>query len=328
MRSGAELGPVVVAVGEGDDGHAVDWAAAEAAARGCRLHVLHVTRPRWAVDPWGLVPVADLRPYGPAADAVVQAAVARARSVAGDLEVSGCVGFGPTVASLVAQGRRAQLLVVGGRPATHRGLLDAIAPSIGGRLIARAPCPVVVVRPLRCSPHGGFPPRVVVGVSRFPSSALAFALAAASQRGVGVTAVLAWTPDRPADHEAVSGPVAGTEARARSSLDRAIAPWCRAFADVPVEARLVCGDPATALIQESEGAALLVVGSRGRRFDRATTFGSVSRSLTRGARCPVVAVRAGGAERDGDGPAGRRSAVPRATPPGTEPVRRRRTPWD
>jgi nucleotide-binding universal stress UspA family protein len=330
VRSGEQCGPVVVAVGERDDGHALDWAAAEASARGCLLHVVHVTRLRWAVDPSGLVPVADFRPCRLAAEAVLEAAVTRARSVAGDLEVSGYVAFGPTVPSLVAQARGAQLLVVGGRPATYSGWLSAIASSVCSRVVARAPCPVAVVRPLRCSPHGGAPPRVVVGVSDFRSRApaLAFAFAAASQRGLPVTAVLAWTPDRPADHEAVSGPDAGTEARARIALDRALAPWRSEFADVPVEARLVCGDPTAALIRESEGAALVVVGSRGRRIARATAFGSVSRSVTRRARCPAVVVRAGRAGQDGDARAGRRSVVPLEVPPGAEPVRRRRIAWE
>jgi nucleotide-binding universal stress UspA family protein len=329
MLSGGQSGPVVVAVGEAGDGHAVDWAAAEASARDCPLHVVHVTRPRWAVDPSGLVPVADFRPYRLAAEAVLQAAMTRARSVAHDLEVSGYVAFGPTVASLVAQGRGAQLLVVGGRPATYPGRLGAIAPSVCSRVVARAPCPVAVVRPLRCSPHAGSSPRVVVGVSGFRSCApaLGFALAAASQRGLPVTAVLAWTPDRPADHEAVSGPDAGTEARARSALGRALATCRSEFADVPVEARLVCGDPAAALIRESEGAALVVVGACGRRIARATAFGSVSRSVTRRARCPAVVVRAGRPGQDGDARTGRPGAIPLEMPPGTEPVRRRRIPW-
>jgi nucleotide-binding universal stress UspA family protein len=168
-----------------------------------------------------------------------------------------------------------------------------------------------------------------VGVDGTPSctAALAFAFRAAEQRGLPVTAVHAWRPDRPADHEAVSGPVAGSEARGRSALDRPLAPWRSQFADVPVEARLVCDDPAAALIRESDGAALVVVGSRGRGITRATVFGSVSRSVTRGALCPSVVVRADEAGQGRGARAGRRHVLPLAAPPGTEPARRRRTPW-
>jgi nucleotide-binding universal stress UspA family protein len=189
---------------------------------------------------------------------------------------------------------------------------------------------VAVVRPLPSNGNGGSAPRVVVGVSGSPScvDALGFAFAAAAQRGLPVTAVHAWTPDLPADHEAVAGPVSGTAAHARSALARALAPWRSEFADVAVEARLVCGDPAAALIRESDGAALVVVGSRGRRLARAAAFGSVSRSVPRRARCPAVVVRSGRVVQDHDARADRRGAVLPAVPSGTEPVRRRSTPWE
>jgi hypothetical protein len=44
-------GAVVVAVGNDTSGQAQDWAAAEASARGRRLHVVHAERLRLAVDP-------------------------------------------------------------------------------------------------------------------------------------------------------------------------------------------------------------------------------------------------------------------------------------
>jgi hypothetical protein len=90
-------GPVVVAVGNDTTGHALDWAAAEASARRCRLHVVHAETLRWAVDPWGFVPVADFWSYRVAAEHMLRAAVSRARSVAPDIDVSAELGFGPTV---------------------------------------------------------------------------------------------------------------------------------------------------------------------------------------------------------------------------------------
>src|SRR5919107_1662393 len=104
-----ECGPVVVAVGNDSDGQALDWAAAEASARGCGLRVVHAERMQWAVDPSGLVPAADFRSCRLAAEHIVRRAASRARSVAPDIEVSEELVIGPTVSSLVSQGRRAQL---------------------------------------------------------------------------------------------------------------------------------------------------------------------------------------------------------------------------
>jgi hypothetical protein len=97
---------------------------------------------------------------------------------------------------------------------------------------------------------------------------------------------------------------------------------------VPVDARLVCGDPEVALIRESDGAALVVVGFRGRRFARAAGHGSVSRSVPRRARCPAVVVRLGSAGQDGEPPARRGRGALRGMPPATERVRRRGAPWE
>jgi nucleotide-binding universal stress UspA family protein len=54
------------------------------------------------------------------------------------------------------------------------------------------------------------------------------------------------------------------------------------------EARLLDGDPAEALVAESEALDLLVAGSRGYGPVRSVLLGSVSRALVRGAACPVV----------------------------------------
>jgi len=64
---------------------------------------------------------------------------------------------------------------------------------------------------------------------------------------------------------------------------------------------LELGDPADLLVQMSEGAAMVVVGSRGRGPVRSRLLGSVGVALVRHAGCPVVVVRPGhrGAVRNG-----------------------------
>jgi nucleotide-binding universal stress UspA family protein len=313
-------GPVVVAVGD-DVGPALDWAAAEAAARGCRLHVVHAERLRWAVDPSGLVPVADFWSYRATAVPLLREAVQRARSVASDVDVVAELAFGPTVPSILCRSRGAQLLVLDSRTSPFRsGLARRLTSSTGGRVAGRAHCPVAVVRPLRSHPQAGSPPRVVVGVDvRRPCAAtLDIAFRAAAQRGVQLAAVHAWTPDVPADHEAVCGPVTTAEGRAEELLREVLAPWQSRFPGVPVATRLCIGDPAAVVVRESDGAALAVVGSGARGAVR-TLFGSVSRSVARRAGCPVVVVRTGAATVDEHAESGRRTALPGRDPRGTEP---------
>jgi nucleotide-binding universal stress UspA family protein len=329
--SGDHERPVVVAAGNDTIGQALDWAAAEAAARRCPLHVVHAERLRWTVDPSGLVPVADFSSCRVTGERVLREAVDRACSVAADIEVSSESVVGGTVPVLVARARGAQLLVLGCHVAPFpRRLRSHLIHSVCGAVVRRAQCPVALVRPLPSSPHAVSPPRVVVGVDAHGGSAgpLGIAFQAAAQRGVPVTAVHAWTRDLPADHEAVCGPATAAEARAGRTLDQALEPWRSRFADVPVETRLVAAEPAAALIAESEGAALIVLGSRAQGAARATLFGSVSRRVAERARCPVVVLRTARATWAEQVYPGRRTAVPLIDPAEVKPIRRRRTPWE
>ncbi len=55
-------------------------------------------------------------------------------------------------------------------------------------------------------------------------------------------------------------------------------------------ARVISGDATHVLLQESEGAALLVVGTRGRRDMERLLLGSVSDRCVKQSRCPVTVV--------------------------------------
>ena len=81
-------------------------------------------------------------------------------------------------------------------------------------------------------------------------------------------------------------PVAGQE------LDRAtVALKHRATQNgVRVQARLVEGSPAKALLEASVGADLVVVGSRGRGGFASLMLGSVSRTVVQHAGCPIAIV--------------------------------------
>jgi nucleotide-binding universal stress UspA family protein len=60
--------------------------------------------------------------------------------------------------------------------------------------------------------------------------------------------------------------------------------------DVSIERKLVPGSAAGALVDEAKGAALLVVGSRGRGGFTGLLLGSVSQQAAQHAPCPVVII--------------------------------------
>jgi nucleotide-binding universal stress UspA family protein len=63
-----------------------------------------------------------------------------------------------------------------------------------------------------------------------------------------------------------------------------------ADAGVEIEALAIEGHPATVLIEQAHGAALLVVGSRGHGTAVSLLLGSVSQRLSHHAPCPLVIV--------------------------------------
>jgi nucleotide-binding universal stress UspA family protein len=292
MTCGGVLAPVVVAVGTGSpDNDAVEWGAAEAAAQGARLRLVHVVPLSLAVDPYGLAPPVNGAPEaGAVAARSVEVALDRARAVAPDVPVSGHLLTGTPSRLLVQQSSGAGLIVLGGRaPGGSRG---GPADVLRVRVAARAHCPVVVVRARPQVPAAPSQPRVVVGVDAARScvAALGFAFHAAAQRGIPLTAVHAWAQDSPADLEGVCGSPAVVEAGAREVLDRVLDRWWHRFPDVPVQLRVVSGDPATALLAAAQGAALVVTGCRGRGPVRSRLLGSVSREVAQHATSPVAVV--------------------------------------
>src|SRR6478735_2883969 len=95
---------------------ALDWATAEAAARGCRLRIVHAFRPSLLVDPYGVVPpLGDLPVVWAAAEQVLAQAAVRARSVAPDLPVTARLLQATAFPALLGEARDASVLVLGGR---------------------------------------------------------------------------------------------------------------------------------------------------------------------------------------------------------------------
>ena len=315
-RLRARAGPVVVGIGAGQPGtDLLAWAATEAAAQGCCVRIVHAAGPPDPVGAFGRAPAGGV-PTGDhrTGRAAVDAAVARVRPLAPAIDVTGHVVAGPAARVLLRESRDARLLVVGAPPPPLRpGRLAVLGRSLSSRVAGAAGCPVTVVRAgagSDPSPGRG----VVVGVdgTRAGEEALAFALRYAQRRGTRLTAVHAWCADRPADLEGVAAPPAVGEAGAYTCAEATVGRWRARYPDVPVVVEVVRRDPVSALVRGSAGAALVVVGSHGRRAG--ATFGSVSRSVLGAAVAPVAVVPPGAGAVHEDRGTGRGAGRPAADP--------------
>ncbi|TDC28793.1 universal stress protein [Micromonospora sp. 15K316] len=283
--------PVVVGVDGSDSAlDAVRVAAREAEQRRRPLRVVHAFSWPLTAAELGPTPLAGqaegLR--GEAEEFVAQA-LAEARKVTPDVPTSGVVVDGSATRVLLDEARDAALVVLG-----HRGLggfAELLVGSVAVQVSARAQCPVLVVRG---EPRADGP--VVVGVdgSELSTEAVGFAFEEASRRGTSLVAVHAWLNPvafLPGEVSAVTvDPSTFAEEEARV-LAESVAGHGERYPDVSVRHELVHGSPAQALVEQSRGAQLVVVGAHGRGALGGLLLGSVSHSVLHHAHSPLAIVR-------------------------------------
>ena len=267
------------------------WAAAEASYRRCPLRIVHTFTWPMIGDPFGLnltEPINDgLRA---AARWILSEAENQARQASPDIKVTAELFAAAAAPTLLSQARDAQLVVVGGRGiGGFRGLLVG---SVSSTVAAHAPCPVIVVHPHRdgtafpASPTG----RIVVGVdgSEVSAAAIRFAFQEAARRRVAITAVHAAMPTR--QHPSLHVPTDIVEQVDWQLFAKAMASKRVLFPAMDVRTKLVHSHPVEALLDEADGAELIVVGSRGRGGFTGMLLGSVSQAVLHHAACPVAVV--------------------------------------
>jgi nucleotide-binding universal stress UspA family protein len=265
---------------------AVRWAAAEAVRRGAALRL--VTSVEWLDRPAIGLPA----PEHSVADKLFELAgkslgdaVAAANEVAPEVHVDRETVVGFPIAVLTAESRNAGLLVVGG--IGHGRIASLVAGSVAVGVATHASCPVVVVRG---EEHGHTAP-VVVGVdpSHIGEAAIAFAFEAASARGVSLVAVHTWGfPPGDARTAPMWGELIDDAER---ELAESVAGWTEKYPDVPVRRIVSHSTAARRLVELSEEAQLVVVGSRGHGELVGLVLGSVSNAVVHRAACPVAVVR-------------------------------------
>jgi nucleotide-binding universal stress UspA family protein len=140
-------------------------------------------------------------------------------------------------------------------------------------------------------------PRIVAGVDGSSSSmsALRWAVRQAGLTGAAVDAVIAWS--YPANAGGYGWAPTGMEGsfdfkeNAEKTLADAISSTVDPGSAVKVRALVAEGLPAQMLLDASDGADLLVVGSRGHGGFTEAVLGSVSQHCVHHAHCPVVVIR-------------------------------------
>ncbi|MFC0527671.1 universal stress protein [Phytohabitans kaempferiae] len=266
---------------------ALDWALDHSARAETQVKLVHVFEWRSVAGTIGLAPaVWQEDTTREAAQGVLTETLARAQESHPNVPISGTVVGGEPAAVLVDESRDAHLVVLGDRG--HSRFANLLLGSTSMSVSTHAHCPVVVVRGTERRDDGP----VIAGFDGSQGSRLAteFAFGEADRRGAELRVLHAWQPPtarwRPpgfnveeqvkVEQEGLKGEVTG---------------WRDRYPDVAAGAHVVAGAPAETLIKASQGAQMIVVGSRGRGGFSGLLLGSVSQQLLHHAQCPVVVVR-------------------------------------
>jgi len=137
---------------------------------------------------------------------------------------------------------------------------------------------------------------VVVGIDGSPQAeaALAFALEEARLRSMPLRLVCAWEIPAIEYTDAVFRSAPDLSAEAEREAHQVLAETLEEIGDEPgiaIESVAVAGHPPDVLAEQSVGATLLVVGSRGRGGFASLVLGSVSQSTAHRSSVPLVIVR-------------------------------------
>jgi nucleotide-binding universal stress UspA family protein len=276
---------------------AVRWAAHDAALRNVPLTLVHVVNA--PVPGWSQVPApAGFRQWQETrAREFIKSAIKVAEESTGErgpVQIDSKVFYSATIPTLVGLSKEAEMVVVGYRG--HGGVLvRTFLGSVSSGLVYHAHCPVAVIHDEEPLVANVARAPVLVGIDGSPASEAATAIAfdEASRRGVGLIALHAWTDLRVSDLKEFF-PNFNWDAHlseVEETLAERLAGWHERYPDVGIRRKIEIGEPARPLLEASERAQLIVVGSHGGGGFPGILLGSVGAAVVNRARIPVIVAR-------------------------------------
>jgi nucleotide-binding universal stress UspA family protein len=276
---------------------AIRYAAQEADRLGTRVQLVHVV-PNY-------VPIAPMHPRVPsdlaaAGRKILRDATTEAHQFLDESRVVASLHFGPRIPTLLELAEHAQLVVLGSQRRTALDRLLTASTLVG--VAARAGCPVVAV-PQSWTPSSA-KQSILVAVKSAERSAelVRSAFQVAAERHARLVLVHAW--ELPMEYDDLITTRVDEEewaARARRTIEDSLTGLRKAYPEVPVEIRVVHGQPARILQVASSDADLLLLAPRRRGFPLGH-LGGTGRALLREGHCPVEVVPLADEALDGSGP--------------------------
>jgi nucleotide-binding universal stress UspA family protein len=276
---------------------AVRWAARDAALRNVPLTLVHAVDaplPEWFE---GTALAGSGHSQEQRAHDRIESAIKVAEESAGEcgpVQIDSKVFHSAAVPTLVDLSREAEMIVVGWR-GHGGGLARSLLGSVSSALVHHAHCPVAVIREHNTIVANAARAPVLVGIDGSSASevATAIAFAQASRRGVGLTALHAWMDPRVSgSRKLVQNAKWDAElSEEEETLAERLAGWHERYPEVSIRHRVEIGDPARWLIEASERAQLVVVGSHGCGWFSGRLLGSVGAAVVNRAKIPVIVAR-------------------------------------
>lgn len=279
-------GSITVGI-DGSEGSAaaVRFAAHAAKVHDVGVHLLYVIPLNMAMSPMFPMIPEQMEPVG---RHLLKDAAAIVADVLPAGRVTSSLHHGQRASSLVAASEGAPFVVLGRaeKSTAERLLTGSVATAVS----ARSTGSVVVV-------PAGWTPRaeqfhVVVGI-KDPDRSAELALRAmrlAADRGGRVSFVHVWDmPSLYDDLTSTSGADRDWNQRNHAAISASLSDVTALYAEVPVDIRVVHGQPARALQLESSSADLLLLARRGHVFPLGH-LGGTARALLRESSCPVEVV--------------------------------------